>query len=116
MPLTLALWLFATLSSSCFLVCFYISDPEDRTWRDYAKAFVVIGLILALVPWLLMPAEESQESKVEKANWIAKGCPMYKSECGSKNPYACEIKAPNEGRVMIDDIAVMAYKTCVKSP
>lgn len=49
----------------------------------------------------------------EEVAWVAKGCPIYKSQCGSKHPYACEQKAAVIGRNRIGDTFVEAYGSCV---
>ena len=116
MFLTLALWFFATVTVSSLIVCSFIKDPEDRTWKHWVQAYVTIGLGLAIIPWLCAPKETTVEYKLKEQQWVANGCPMYKSECGSRNPYACEQKAPKEGRNMIGDIAIVAYKTCNPTP
>lgn len=50
----------------------------------------------------------------EKASWVAKGCPVFKYECGSKSKYSCEIKAYQAGRVEYNGVFIEAYKTCEK--
>lgn len=70
--------------------------------------FIVSVVIVAVVAVVLKTAnlEDRQEA------WIANGCPVYKSECGEKHPYACEKKAAAVGKVDIGYALVEAYPTC----
>jgi hypothetical protein len=51
----------------------------------------------------------------ETAEWVAAGCPVYKSSCGSKSStYVCERKAVIVGRNQVGDVFVDAYPICRK--
>lgn len=59
-------------------------------------------------------AAQKIEDEKEEAAWVAQGCPVYKSECGSKHRYACERKAAVVGRNKVGDIFVEAVPLCGK--
>lgn len=61
----------------------------------------------------------SDERKIEEANeavaeaeWKSQGCPVYKSECGSKHKFGCERKASVVGRNQVGNYFVEAYPIC----
>jgi len=56
---------------------------------------------------------DKEEVAAEQA-WKDQGCPVYKTQCGSKHPYACERKGDIIGRNRVGDIFVEAYGTCSK--
>ena len=57
-------------------------------------------------------AERDAEKAREHARWKKNGCLVYKSECGSKRKYECEVKTNIAGRVDIGDVIVESYPTC----
>lgn len=71
-------------------------------------SFILVVVIATAVTQGLKTASPEDRQKT----WIANGCPVYKSECGGKHPYACEKKAAAVGKVDIGYAIVEAYPTC----
>lgn len=77
---------------------------------------VVCGVIGTIVydKYITEPERAIQRER-DTASWAAKGCPVYKSSCGSyKAPYACERRGDVVGRNQVGDIFVDAYPICEK--
>ena len=79
---------------------------------------VFCGLIISFIIYMeffVGPKQLIEEQKAT-AEWAAKGCPVFKSQCGSsRRPYECERRGVVVGRNQVGDIFVDAYPIC-KAP
>jgi len=75
--------------------------------------FVVVGILF--IDNGIKSKQQKHDDIKAKTEWVAKGCPVYKSQCGSsKHPYECERKAAVVGRNQVGDIFVNGYPICQK--
>jgi hypothetical protein len=77
----------------------------------------VVLVLLSLLAWMyrdLRAANESQRQEYaqQQIEWRKNSCPVYKSECGSKHKYQCELQASVVGRNRVGDMFVVATPSC----
>lgn len=115
--LIIALAVVALVFSFIGLIFSYSDDMgKYRGWR---MLLVCLGLLLGQLYGYGSYMERDNKrndgtTQAELAKWQAAGCPVYKSQCGSKHPYICEKKAAVIGRNQVGDTFVQAYGLCVK--
>jgi hypothetical protein len=113
---TIALVVFATGSLSLLFFSFSDDLGKYKGWKAFSFALMLV--FIQLFVYIEVSSEQRKEESTQTANaltkWQAAGCPVYKSQCGSKHPYACEKKASVIGRNQVGDTFVQAYGLCVK--
>lgn len=86
-------------------------------WNLSFWFFAFLG-VLFLTSTFVIGFRDADIRKAEAAKaevlWVAAQCPVYKSECGSKHKYSCEVRATTVGRNRVGDIFVDAYPLCAK--
>lgn len=95
----------------------YVDDDIHDRKTDSSKikkllAVSVIGFITLPIFWTIDGDQRKMEIEKADMEWKRNGCLVYKSECGSKRKYECEVKTNIAGRVDIGDIIVQSYPTC----
>jgi hypothetical protein len=105
--------------STTFILIFASFSANMGKYQGWSLSFVFIVLLcIELLAVFLNSGVEHAAARDKKAKvesqWQQAGCPVYKSQCGSKHPYACEQKAAIIGRNQVGDIFVQAYGICVK--
>jgi hypothetical protein len=79
---------------------------------------LICSFILAISGSLLVSSvkehkDMAEKEAVEKKEWVAIGCPVVDSECGSKHKYACYIAVNGNGDFYVaKNILVKSRKTC----
>lgn len=90
-------------------------DEKNRIKYSYISVLIIVVITGLISIQLSNSVNERQKNEVVAEQvWRAQGCPVYKTQCGSKHPYACERKAAIIGRNRVGDIFVEAYGTCSK--
>ena len=72
--------------------------------------FIIVGVCVIVTASNTIDRRIQEEK--ELISWQENSCPVYKSECGGKQKYACERRAVVVGRNQVGEIFVEAYPTC----
>lgn len=75
-------------------------------------SFAVTAITIILIIMIAGLNEVKRNELEELTRWQKASCPVFKSECGYRNKYACERKADVVGRNQVGDIFVNAYPLC----
>lgn len=75
--------------------------------------FFILSISASMVSSVKEHKDMAEKEAVEKKEWIAIGCPVVDSECGSKYKYACSIAVNGNGDFYVaKNILVKSRKTC----
>jgi len=104
------LFMFSVIGAVWFVISISIDPTEKWGYIGLGVCAVVFSIVFY---YLRLGADERiKQEEAEVISWTNKGCPVYKSECGSKSKYACERKAAVVGKNQVGDIFVEAYAMC----
>lgn len=108
--------------AAIFLLIFWITSfPGERPWAAVCAVLCIVAALLSFIEAAARnQAEHAAKDAAEEAAWVAKGCPVYKTQClqgkaKHGNYYPCERKAAVVGRNQVGDIFVEAYPICKKA-
>lgn len=112
----LALLLIAGVSMVVFpLVGLLIRTASNQLTKKALTMYtvsLVCGGFLTTFTTLQVGEHREQESILADAEWRRNGCRVYRTECGSKHKYACEVKTNVQGKAIVGDLVLETYPTC----
>ena len=110
--LEIIVWL--GMSAALSLLAFMTSGYHTTRRQHIIRTVLITAATAAWISFILYISIFDVRVDKSKLNeeWVANSCPVYQTECGVKQKYACERRAAVVGRNQVGDIFVIAYKTC----